>query len=469
MATNGQKHTVVLMVPFPLQGHLNQLLHLSRLISAYGIPVHYAADASHNHQARRRIQGWDPLSISNNNIIFHELPSLSFRSPPPDPNAPIPFPSHLQPLIDATSGLRRPVIEIIRRLCAESRRVVIIYDSLMGSVIQDFVGLPNAEAYTFHSVSAYAIFFFLWESLRRPFQVANEILGNLPSPEGCFTPEFKRFVRAQHEYAKLSSGRVYNTCRVLERPFMELLEKPDISGGKKQWALGPFNPVEKTESGRELKKGSCLKWLDGLGPNSVILVSFGTTTTLSEKQIQELAMGLERSEQSFIWVLRDADRGDDVILNGNDVIKKVNILPEGFEERVRERGIVVRDWAPQLEILGHFAVGGFMSHCGWNSCMESISMGVPIAAWPMHSDQPKNAVLVTEILRIGLLVRDWGRRDEILKASNIESGVRRLMASQEGAEARKRAAELSAAVREAMATGGSAQLEFDSFISHITR
>ncbi|KAL3632498.1 hypothetical protein CASFOL_025482 [Castilleja foliolosa] len=465
MATTHTKHTVVvLMVPLPLQGHLNQLLHLSRLISAYNIPVHYAASASHNHQAQQRIQGWDPLSISN--IIFHELPSLCFQSPRPDLKTH--FPSHIQPLMDASSGLRRPVNEIIRSLCAENLRVVIIYDSLMGSVIQDFVGLPNAEAYTFHSVSAYAIFFFRWESLERPFEIDNEILEILPSPEGCFTAEFLEFVRTQHEYTKQSSGRVYNTCRVVEREFMELLEKPEISGSKKQWALGPFNPVEKTESGQELKKGSCLEWLDGMGPNSVILVSFGTTTTLSEKQIQELAMGLEKSEQNFIWVLRDADRGDDVMLN-YDVIKKVNVLPNGFEERVRGRGIVVRGWAPQLEILGHFAIGGFMSHCGWNSCMESISMGVPVAAWPMHSDQPRNAALVTKILRVGVIIRDWSRRDEILEALDIESGVRRLMASDEGAEARKRAAELSGAVREAMVDGGSARMEFDSFIAHITR
>lgn len=90
---------------------------------------------------------------------------------------------------------------------------------------------------------------------------------------------------------------------------------------------------------------------------------------------------------------RDADRGN---FFAGDV--KSAGLPEGYEERIKDVGLVVRDWAPQLEILAHPSTGGFMTHCGWNSCLESITMGVPIAAWLMHSDQPKNAYLVTEIL-----------------------------------------------------------------------
>lgn len=336
----------------------------------------------------------------------------------------------------------------------------------MGSVVQDFVNFPNAESYTFHSVSAYTMFFFLWESTGRPFSIKEQLLEGLPSMEGCFTPEFSKFVSDQHDYLKLNSGRIYNTCRLVEGPFVEMLERPEISGSKKQWALGPFNPVYGDSSSPSGCRHRCLKWLDRQGRDSVILVSFGTTTTLPEKQIHELASGLERSEKKFVWVLRDADRGDEGFRSG-EVIKRVE-LPKGFEERVRERGIVVRDWAPQLEILAHFATGGFLSHCGWNSCMESISMGVPIAAWPMHSDQPRNTVLVTRVLKIGIVVKDWARRDEIVVSSAVESRVRRLMGSEEGEEMRRRAAEMGAAVRKAVGEGGLGRKEFDSFISHIT-
>lgn len=98
-------------------------------------------------------------------------------------------------------------------------------------------------------------------------------------------------------------------------------------------------------------------------------------------------------------MLRDADRGD--ISKGEE---KRALMPQGFRERVKEFGIVDGEWAPWVEILGHPTVGGFMSHCGWNSCLESIAMGVPIAAQLMHSDQPKNAFFVTNILKIGFEV-----------------------------------------------------------------
>ncbi|GKB36140.1 zeatin O-glucosyltransferase-like protein [Tanacetum coccineum] len=140
---------------------------------------------------------------------------------------------------------------------------------------------------------------------------------------------------------------------------------------------------------------------DNLPSNSVIYVSFGTTTTFSDEQIKELAIGLERSQQRFIWVARASDKGD---VFGDEA--KLADLPIGLEEKVGERGLVLRGWAPQVEILGHSATGGFMSHCGWNSSMESISMGVPVATWPMHSDQPQMHFLKTEVLKIGLA--RWG-------------------------------------------------------------
>ena len=103
-----------------------------------------------------------------------------------------------------------------------------------------------------------------------------------------------------------------------------------------------------------------MEWLDKEAPTSVIYVSFGTTTAMEDKQIEELAIGLEQSEQKFIWVFRDADRGD-VFINAEQ--RKAEFL-KGFEERVKDKGLVMRDWAPQLEILSHPSTGAFMSHCG---------------------------------------------------------------------------------------------------------
>uniref|UniRef100_A0A2P2Q4Z3 anthocyanidin 3-O-glucosyltransferase n=1 Tax=Rhizophora mucronata TaxID=61149 RepID=A0A2P2Q4Z3_RHIMU len=249
---------------------------------------------------------------------------------------------------------------------------------------------------------------------------------------------------------------------------MELLRKETRQENSiKHWALGPFNPVGIPEGKIAKKKHSALGWLDKQARNSVIYVSFGTTTAMKDDEIKELAIGLKQSKQKFIWVLRDADEGDIFDCNNN---RKALLPIEGYEDAVDGMGLIVRDWAPQLEILAHPATGGFMSHCGWNSCMESITMGVPIAAWPMHSDQPRNAVLITKFLKMGLVVKDWSDpRHEMVTSSVVEGSVKRLMASREGDEMRKRAADLGDAVRRSTGENGVSRRELDSFIAHITR
>ncbi|KAA8517144.1 hypothetical protein F0562_017437 [Nyssa sinensis] len=430
-----QAQVVVLMVPFPAQGHLNQLLQLSRLLASYDIPVHYVSSTTHNRQAKFRVHGWNPLATTN--IHFYEFPTPSIPSPPPNPSASHKFPSHLQPSFDASSQLREPVTTLSRTLSIVARRVVVIHDSLMSSVVQDIPSIPHTESYTFHSVSAFAMFFYLWETMGRPFTVEDEALKSLPSNEVCFPPDFKKFINTQHDYIKLNAGRLYNTCKVIEAPYLDLLAKEQISKNKKHWALGPFNPVAISENNKSKQRHECLEWLDNQAPNSVIYVSFGTTTSLTDKQIKELAIGLEQSGQKFIWALRDADKGD-VFAGGERRVE----LPKGFEERLEGKGMVVREWAPQLEILGHPSTGGFMSHCGWNSCMESITMGVPIAAWPMHSDQPRNAVLITKLLKVGVVVKDFALKDDLVTSLTVKKTVKRLMASKEGDEMRTRATEV---------------------------
>lgn len=273
-------------------------------------------------------------------------------------------------------------------------------------------------------------------------------------------------MKLQYEAPKFSSGDIYNTSRAIEDKYIDLLAKEKATGTDKIWAVGPFNPVSLPERNQSSDdRDECLKWLDKQGlDNSVIFISFGSTCSLSDEQISEIAVGLERSGQKFIWVVRDGDRGN--VFEGE--VRKPP-LPEGYEERIRGKGLILRDWAPQLEILGHPSTGGFVTHCGWNSSIESISMGVPVAAWPMHSDQPRNAVLMTKVLGIGVVVREWARRDEVVSSDTVENVVRRLMASEEGEEIRKRAAEVGDAVRKSVINGGVSCKEMDSFIAHITR
>ncbi|KAH7841984.1 hypothetical protein Vadar_000177 [Vaccinium darrowii] len=455
-----QAEVVVIVVPFPCQSHLNQLLHLSCLISSHDIPIHYAAAATHLRQVKLRFN--NTTHLQNSKIHFHEFPTPDFISPPPTPNPSTKFPTHLQPSFESSIHLRQPTAALLQSISATARKVIIVHDLLMAYVVQDVANVPNAESYGFNPTSPFSSFFDGWQMKGKPFLKQPPPKG-LPDLEGCYTTEIMNFIALQVDFLKLTTGYIYNSCRSIEGTYIDLLAKDELN--KPIWAIGPLNlGADYDKSNSNTPKHKCLEWLDKQAPKSVLYVSFGTTTTMKDEEIKGLAMGLEQSEQKFIWVFRDADKGD--IFTGE--VKKEK-LPEGFEERVKEVGMVVRDWAPQVEILGHPSIGGFMSHCGWNSCLESITMGVPIAAWPMHSDQPKNAFLVTDILKVGLPVNIWEQREKIVTSSTIAKAVKKLMASKEGEEIRKTAEELGASTRKAVEDGGVSRVELDSFIAHITR
>ncbi|MCL7048150.1 hypothetical protein MKW94_029894 [Papaver nudicaule] len=460
----------VVLVPLPAQGHLNQLMHLSRLISERGIPVHVVGSPTHNRQAKNRVHGWDPSTISN--IHFHDFPLPSFPTPPPDPDASNKWPSHLLPTFEAAINLREPLAELLHSLSVTANRVAVVHDSLMNFAAKEASCIPNGESYCFNSCSAIFTLLYQWEDLGRPsipdIESLNEPLLSLPN-EDIVTDDFRNFILQHKESAQFDVGKLYNTCRPIEGKFVDLLgQEPFIGENMKQWAIGPLNPIafDFNSMGGKSSRHKCLEWLDAQPNNSVLYVSFGTMTSVSDKQIKEIAFGLEKCEQRFVWVLRDADRGD--LYSNQDQVRRID-LPEGYEERVKGVGMIVRDWAPQLGILAHPSTGGFLSHCGWNSCMESISMGVPIATWPMHSDQPRNALLVTEVLKIGVVVRGWAHRGEVASSTTIASPIRKLMVSEEGKDIRKRAEELGAAVRQAVSEGGTSTAELNAFLTHISR
>ena len=334
----------------------------------------------------------------------------------------------------------------------------------MAYVVQDIATLPNVESYVFHPTCAFSSLFDACQMNGKSFLELKEPEG-LPSTEGCYTFEILNFIALQIEFLKFKAGSIYNSCRSIEGNYIDLKAKEDYNTNAQVWAIGPLNLGTAYKRRNSNSQHKCMEWLDKQAPKSVLYVSFGTITSMTDEQIRELAKGLEQSKQKFIWVLRDADKGD--IFTGD--VKIRNQLPEEYEERVKEVGMVVRDWAPQVEILGHPSTGAFMSHCGWNSCLESITMGVPIAAWPMHSDQPKNAFLLIDILKVGLVVNRWEHRDELVTSTTIAEAVKRLMASKEGEEVRKRAEELGVATRQSVEEGGVSRLELDSFVAHITR
>lgn len=144
-------------------------------------------------------------------------------------------------------------------------------------------------------------------------------------------------------------------------------------------------------------------------------------------------------------------------------------LGTGFEDRIGGRGVVVREWVDQFTILRHSAVKGFISHCGWNSVTESISAGVPLAVWPMGAEQPVNAKLVVDELRIGMRVvpAKHGTASTLVmvKSEEIVRVAKELMTGEKGAEAARNVAALGAKAREAMDEGGSSWRAVEEMIT----
>lgn len=142
------------------------------------------------------------------------------------------------------------------------------------------------------------------------------------------------------------------------------------------------------------------------------------------------------SNVNFIWVLR-FPRGEEISAR--------EALPEGFIEMVSERGLIVEEWAPQKRILSHPSIGGFLSHCGWGSVLESMKFGVPLIAMPMHIDQPLNAEFLVEI-GVGLEIkRDKNGKIEREEVARV---IRYLAGERTGEHLRRKARELSDCIRD---------------------
>ncbi|KAF8015002.1 hypothetical protein BT93_H0710 [Corymbia citriodora subsp. variegata] len=193
----------------------------------------------------------------------------------------------------------------------------------------------------------------------------------------------------------------------------------------------------------------CLQWLDSKKPMSVIYVNFGSIAFVTHLQLVEFAMGLAKSNQCFLWVLRpDLVKGDTAI------------LPREFVEETKERGFL-SGWCPQERVLCHPSIGGFLTHCGWNSTIESLSAGVPMLCWPSFGDQPTICKYICDDWGVGLEIDSNAKRDE------VERLVRELMEGETGKKMRSKAMEWKKMAEEGVGEKGSSSLNLDKLLDEV--
>nr|AXC07992.1 uridine diphosphate glycosyltransferase [Rehmannia glutinosa] len=198
---------------------------------------------------------------------------------------------------------------------------------------------------------------------------------------------------------------------------------------KKLVPVGPL--VSYNDKNDDGDNSDIIQWLDKKKQSSTIFISFGSECFLSKIEIEEIAKGLELCNINFIWIIR---------FPIGVTINLEEALPEGFLDRVAERGMVVTGWAPQAKILGHANTGGFVSHCGWSSIMKSMYFGVPVIAMPMKVDQPINARMLSEA---GSCVEVKRNENEVFKGEEIAKAISKVVVEESGEGLRRRARELS--------------------------
>lgn len=285
----------------------------------------------------------------------------------------------------------------------------------------------------------------------------------LPNPDAV-PPEQAALI----EKAKVSEAGSYG---VLVNSFFEL--EPNYARhyrevlGRKTWHVGPVSLCNH-DTGDLAVRGAaewatptarrCQEWLDSKPPGFVLYICFGSVAPSSAAQIKEISLALTSIHHPFIWVVR-GDSADD----GLEAIKS---------KEAQGECLIVRGWAPQVLILNHESVGGFMTHCGWNSSLESISAGVPMVTWPYFADQFFNEKLLVDVLSVGIAVGSkhyWvGDELPIIAAADIEVAIKRLMDNGVDAEARRqRAKELSIAAHRSVMEGGSSYEDIGRLIKEL--
>ncbi|KAM0835656.1 hypothetical protein ACQ4PT_062803 [Festuca glaucescens] len=201
------------------------------------------------------------------------------------------------------------------------------------------------------------------------------------------------------------------------------------------FCVGPLVDGGVSGNGGSGERHACLEWLDMQPKQSVVFLCFGSGGVFSAAQLRETARGLEESGHRFLWM------------------------------RTGGRGLVLKKWAPQAEVVQHKAVGAFVTHCGWNSALEAIMAGVPMICWPLYAEQRLNKVHLVEEMKIGVAVE--GYEEELVKAQEVEAKVRLLMESDKGKELRDRVAMAKEMAAHAVKQGGSSDVAFYAFLKHL--
>ncbi|KAJ8439300.1 hypothetical protein Cgig2_006436 [Carnegiea gigantea] len=470
-------------VPYPAQGHINPILKLAKILHSRGFHITFV-NTELNHRALLRSGG--PTALDG-------LPSFRFETIPDGLHTNNDDQLDVTPDIPAlcrSTELHclRPFMDLLHRLdhpAGDAPPVsCIVADAAMFFTLDaaQKLGIPGVLLFTASACGflGYAQYDKLVDLGLIPFKDANFLTNGdldriadwVPSMKGIRLKDLPAFMRTTDpeefmlghlrrkvQTAKRASAILFNSFDALEHDVLQSLSSdfpPVYAIGPLQFLLEPIEVEDdKTKSiGSSLWKEdpNCLAWLNSFGPESVVYVNFGSITTLTNDQLVEIAWGLANSNHPFLWITRP-----------DMVTGKSAVLPPEFLEETKNRGLLV-SWCNQEQVLAHPAIGGFLTHCGWNSTLESISNGIPMICSPFFAEQQTNCWFCCRKWGIGMEID----HDSGAKRHEVERLVRELMEGENGKEMKQKAMEWKRLAREAaLPPNGSSYSNLDHVITKV--
>ncbi|CAD6237250.1 unnamed protein product [Miscanthus lutarioriparius] len=461
-AATGLAQRPVVLYPSPGMGHLVSMIELGKILGARGLSVTIVVvEPPYNTGATGPFLAG--VSAANPSISFHRLPKVE-RLPPVKSK-------HHEAL---TFELVRVSNPHLREFLAAASPAVLVVDFFC-SIALDVAEELRVPAYFFFTSGAEVLAFFMYlpvlhERTTASFQDMGEELVHVPGippfpATHSILPIMERDDAAYDGFLKgfrdlcRSQGLIVNTFRLLEQRAVETVAAGHCtSPGLPTPPIYCIGPLIKSEE--VLGKGGeeCLAWLDAQPRASVVFLCFGSIGRFSAEQIREVAAGLEASGQRFLWVVRAPPSDDSAKKFEKPPEPDLDaLLPEGFLSRTKDRGLVVKSWAPQRDVLAHASVGGFVTHCGWNSVLEAVMAGVPMLAWPLYAEQRLNRVFLEKDMQLAVAVEGYDSDTGLVAADEVAAKVRWLMDSDGGRRLRERTVETMRQAKDALREGGESE------------
>ncbi|XP_024540910.1 UDP-glycosyltransferase 85A7 isoform X2 [Selaginella moellendorffii] len=418
------KHIVAL--PFPGEGHVSPMMHLSIFLAQQGFSITLAAMTIGPFDCYSFIKNkgtWPPPGTTN--ISVKELTST------------VPFPA------EAISENRADMTQILRYaqtyLALMEELVRAIPDEvccIISDYLFDWCPKLAAKLGVLGVVLIPASATVTWCELSIARLAAAGMVPSQPDPEirrseipwhFCNDKAYQDHIAKFNSQAlKAADLAIVNTCMELEGQIVSAISQ---QMDDKFLPVGPLFLLndEPHTVGFGVCDTDCLKWLDEQPPSSVLYISFGSFAVMTGDQMEEIVRGLEASSKKFLWVIRPEQ----------PEISKVRFPST-------DQGMVV-SWSPQTKVLSHPSVGAFLSHCGWNSTVEAVASGKPVLCWPLLFEQNTNSISLVRKWKVG--IRFAKGRDGMVSRDEVERIIRLAMDGEQGRQIRERAEELGEKIR----------------------